>query len=138
MISALPLGGYVKMLDAREQDLNGVPAQDMQREFTRQNVWKRIAIVAAGPIANFILAIILFAGLYIHGIPEPSTKLRAMPQQSVAYKAGLRGGETVTAINGEAVQIWSDLRWKFIRLAVDKIPAKMDVRRPNPSRPGST
>lgn len=138
VISALPLGGYVKMLDAREQDLNGLSAQDLQREFTRQNVWKRIAIVAAGPIANFILAILLFAGLYTHGIPEPSTKLRPMPQQSVAYQAGLRGGETVTAINGEAVQIWSDLRWKFVQLAVDKIAAKMDVRRPNPSQPGST
>jgi regulator of sigma E protease len=137
VISALPFGGYVKMLDAREQDLNGLSAQDLQREFTRQNVWKRIAIVAAGPIANFILAIFLFAGLYIHGIPEPSTKLRAMLPQSVAYQAGLRGGETVTAINGEAIEIWSDLRWKFVQLAVDKIPAKMAVRRPSPSQPGS-
>lgn len=137
VISALPFGGYVKMLDAREQDLHGLSAQDLQREFTRQNVWKRIAIVAAGPIANFILAIFLFAGLYVNGIPEPSTKLRAMPQQSVAYQAGLRGGETVTAINGEAVEIWSDLRWKLLQLAVDKIPAKLDVRRPNSSQSDS-
>ncbi len=138
VISALPFGGYVKMLDAREQDLSELSAQDLQREFTRQNVWKRIAIVAAGPIANFILAILLFAGLYINGVPEPTTKLRAMPQQSAAYQAGLRGGETVTAINGEPVEIWSDMRWKFLQLAVDKIPAKINISRPNPIHPGST
>lgn len=138
VISALPFGGYVKMLDAREQDLNGLPAQDLQREFTRQNVWKRIAIVAAGPIANFILAIFLFSGLYIHGTPEPSTKLRAVPPQSAAYQAGLRGGEMITAINGDSVEIWSDLRWKLLQLAVDRIPAKIAFRRPSPGRPGST
>lgn len=61
-LSALPLGGYVKMLDGREQDLAGLPEADLKREFTRQNVWKRIAIVAAGPLANFLLAIAIFAG----------------------------------------------------------------------------
>src|SRR4051794_24997942 len=63
-ISALPFGGYVKMLDAREQDVSTLSAEELKREFTRQNVWRRIAIVAAGPIANFILAILIFAGLY--------------------------------------------------------------------------
>jgi len=67
-ISALPLGGYVKMLDAREGDLASIPKEDLAREFTRQNVWKRIAIVAAGPLANFLVAIVLFAGLYMHGV----------------------------------------------------------------------
>ena len=70
-ISALPLGGYVKMLDAREGDMSGVSPEDLKREFTRQSVWKRIAIVAAGPLANFILAIVIFAGLYSYGMPEP-------------------------------------------------------------------
>lgn len=138
VISVLPFGGYVKMLDAREQDLNDLSAQDLQREFTRQNVWKRIAIVVAGPIANFILAIFIFTGLYIHGIPEPGTKLRVVPARSVAYQAGLRGGETVTAINGEAIEVWSDLRWKFVQLAVDKIPAKLDVRRQDPNQSDGT
>src|SRR5256712_14185405 len=54
-ISLLPLGGYVKLLDAREQDVSGLSPADLKREFTSQNVWKRIAIVAAGPLANFIL-----------------------------------------------------------------------------------
>lgn len=131
VISALPLGGYVKMLDAREQNLDALPAQDRQREFTCQNVWKRIAIVAAGPIANFILAILLFAALYMHGIPEPVAKIRNVPEISAAYKAGLRGGETVTAVNGEPIELWSELRWKMIQLAVEKSAARLDVRRPD-------
>jgi regulator of sigma E protease len=131
-VSILPLGGYVKMLDAREQDLSNLPPADLKREFTRQTVWRRIAIVAAGPIANFILAILIFAGLYNHGIPEPIPKLRAVPEKSVAYQAGLRGGELITAINGEPIQIWSDLRWKLVQLAVEKTPARLDVQRPNP------
>ncbi|MEO8598551.1 MAG: site-2 protease family protein, partial [bacterium] len=91
VISALPLGGYVKMLDAREQTLDILAPEDKKREFTSQNVWKRFAIVAAGPIANFILAILLFAALYTYGIPEPVANIRVVPEQSVAYKAGLRG-----------------------------------------------
>lgn len=133
VISALPLGGYVKMLDAREQNLDTLSAQDKQREFTNQNVWKRIAIVAAGPIANFILAILLFAALYTHGVPEPIAQIRLVPEHSVAYKAGLRGGEQVTAINGETIELWSELRWKMIQLAVEKSVARLNVSRPDPS-----
>lgn len=129
-ISILPLGGYVKMLDAREADLNNLPPEDLRREFTRQSVWRRIAIVAAGPLANFLLAIALFAGLYIHGIPEPAPKLRAVPEHSAAYQAGLRGGELVTAVNGEPVRIWSDLRWKLVELALEKKPAELEIERP--------
>ena len=129
-ISMLPLGGYVKMLDARETDLKDLPAQDLQREFTRQSVWRRIAIVAAGPLANFLLAIALFAGLYVHGIPEPLPKLRAVPENTAAYQAGLRGGELVTAVNGEQIRIWSDLRWKLVQLALEKKPVELEVQRP--------
>src|SRR4051812_39086534 len=77
-ISVLPLGGYVKMLDAREQDVSTIAPEDLEREFPRQTVWRRIAIVAAGPIANFLLAIAIFAGLYNYGIPEPTPRLRAV------------------------------------------------------------
>jgi regulator of sigma E protease len=119
------------MLDAREQDVTSLPAADLKREFTRQSVWRRIAIVAAGPIANFILAILIFAGLYSYGIPEPAPKLRAVSEHSAAYQAGLRGGELVTAINGEPIQIWSDLRWKLLQSAVEKMPVRLAIERPN-------
>ncbi len=134
-VSALPLGGYVKMLDAREGDLSDVSAEDMQREFTRQSVWRRIAIVAAGPLANFLLAILLFAGLYSYGIPEPAPKLRAPAEQSVAYQAGLRGGELVTAVNGEEIQIWNDLRWQMVQAVINRKAVTLDVERANPNYP---
>ena len=117
------------MLDAREQGADAIAPEDRSREFTGQSVWKRIAIVAAGPVANFLLAIALYAGLYVYGIPEPVTKLRAVATSSAAYQAGLRGGETVTAINGKPVQIWSDMRWQLLQLALEKQPARLDVER---------
>jgi regulator of sigma E protease len=135
-LSLLPFGGYVKMLDARDQDLAGLPASELAREFTRQSVWRRMAIVAAGPIANFLLAISVFAGLFMHGIPEPVPRLRATATTTVAYQAGLRGGELITAINGEPIRIWSDLRWKLLQAALEHNPVRLDVQRPDPAHAG--
>jgi regulator of sigma E protease len=129
-ISILPLGGYVKMLDAREQDVSGLPAADLAREFTRQSVWRRIAIVAAGPLANFLLAIVVFAGLYMHGIAEPNTRIRTMAPATAAYQAGLRGGDLITAVNGTPVAVWSELRWQLIQAALDKSGARVELERP--------
>ncbi|HEY5798854.1 MAG TPA: RIP metalloprotease RseP [Burkholderiaceae bacterium] len=128
-ISILPLGGYVKMLDAREAGPGALSPDELKREFTSQNVWKRIAIVSAGPFANFLLAVVLFAGLYAHGVPEPHTKLRAVPEQSYAFAAGLRGGETVTAVDGYAIQGWAQLRWKVMQAAIEKAPVQLSVVR---------
>jgi len=133
-ISALPLGGYVKMLDGRETDVSGLPPEELKREFTRQNVWRRIAIVAAGPLANFLIAILLFAGLFIHGVEEPASKVRVHDQASAAYMAGLRSGDGVAAINGQPVATWSDLRWELIQAAIDKSEARMEVERPGQGR----
>jgi regulator of sigma E protease len=135
-LSALPFGGYVKMLDAREQDMTGLPPEDLNREFTRQNVWKRIAIVAAGPLANFFLAIVVFAALHSYGIPEPAPRLRAVSQNTAAYEAGLRGGELIAAINDEPVQIWSDMRWILLQLAIEKEPARLSIARTDASAAG--
>ncbi|HEY4542562.1 MAG TPA: RIP metalloprotease RseP, partial [Noviherbaspirillum sp.] len=120
-------GGYVKMLDAREQKLDGLAEQDLAREFTRQSVWKRIAIVAAGPLANFLLAIAVFAGLYSYGMPEPGTRLRAVPEASAAHDAGLRGGERIVQVNGESVQTWSELRWEIMQGILDGKSVRIGV-----------
>ncbi|WP_211463892.1 RIP metalloprotease RseP [Collimonas silvisoli] len=135
-ISILPLGGYVKMLDAREQDVSGLSPQELKREFTNQSVWRRMAIVAAGPLANFVLAILLFAGLYSYGEMEPTPRVRAVAEQTAAYQAGLRGDELITAVNGEAIQAWSELRWKVMQGVIDKTPIKLDIRKPNPGPSG--
>jgi regulator of sigma E protease len=132
-LSALPLGGYVKMLDAREGELAGLPEADLKREFTRQNVWKRIAIVAAGPLANFLIAILLFAGLYMHGVEEPSSKI-SVQVDARAWQAGLRSNDVVTAINGQPVQVWSELRWQLIQAAIDKHEVRLVVERAGQGR----
>jgi regulator of sigma E protease len=133
-ISALPIGGYVKMLDARDPSTAPASEDERAREFSSQNVWKRIAIIAAGPIANFILAIALLAGLFMHGVEEPAARLRAMPEASTAYHAGMRGGDTVTAVDGEAVASWPELRWALVRAVLDKRDANLDLRSPNGAR----
>lgn len=129
-ISALPLGGYVKMLDAREGDLGNLPAADLAREFTRQNVWKRIAIVAAGPLANFALAIALLTFLFMHGVPEPATRLRAVLEETPAHQAGLLGGDKVLAVNGKQVNGWSEMSWEVMQAVVKQLPsAQLEVER---------
>jgi regulator of sigma E protease len=129
-ISALPLGGYVKMLDAREQDLKGVPEAQLAGEFTRQSVWKRIAIVAAGPLANFLLAIVLYAALFMYGVQEPSSRIGEPAPHTPAAMAGLLRDDVVTAINGNAVSGWSEMRWQLIQAAIAKSDARLQVQRP--------
>jgi regulator of sigma E protease len=79
-LSMIPLGGYVRMLDERE---GPVAPREVARAFNRQGVWKRIAIVAAGPIANLVLAILLFAASYVAGVPGQ----RPLPIRSKASPA---------------------------------------------------
>jgi regulator of sigma E protease len=136
-ISALPLGGYVKMLDAREQDLAQIPAADLPREFTRQGVWKRIAIVAAGPLANFLLAIVLFSGIYMVGTEEPATRIAEPAEQTSAALAGLDRDDVIRSVNGSDVRGWSELRWQLIQAAVDAKDgsgASIEVERPGRGR----
>jgi len=113
-ISAIPLGGYVKMVDEREGEV--VPA-DRPRAFNRQSVWRRSAIVAAGPLANLLLAVLLFAGTYMVGIPGQRAVLATPPAASPAAAAGLAAGDVVTAVDGESVRSWQDLRWRLLRLS---------------------
>ncbi len=122
-LSALPLGGYVKLLDARADDLSQVSPEDRKREFTSQNVWRRMAIVAAGPLANFVLAIVVLTGLYIYGMPEPVAKLREVPTNTVAYQAGLKGGETIVSIDGMPIHNWQQVRWKMTEMLMEARPA---------------
>lgn len=129
-LSAIPLGGYVKMLDGRETELAGLPPEDLAREFTRQNVWKRIAIVAAGPLANFLLAIALYAGLYMYGVREPAARIAEPATATAAATAGLKRGDLVTTVNGEPVQGWNELRWAIIQAAIHKEDLRLEAERP--------
>lgn len=115
-LAAFPLGGYVKMLDEREGE---VPAAELHRAFNRQKVSKRFAIVAAGPLANFLLAIVLYWGLFATGAEELKPRLASSPEPSIAARAGVRDGDLVTAVNDEPVRSWSELRWVLLRHAID-------------------
>ena len=123
-IAALPLGGYVKMLDEREEGVP-IPTAELPHAFNRQSVGKRIAIVAAGPIANFLLAIVLFAAVFATGVTEPAAVVATPAPDTVAARAGFDGGETVVAVReggageSEPVRSWSDLRWKLLGAAFD-------------------
>lgn len=130
-LSILPLGGYVKMLDFNEVDPASVNADDQARDFSRQSVWKRMAIVAAGPIANFLLAILLFAFVFTSGIPDPVTKVRVDSEQSQAYQAGFRHGDLITQVNQEDVQTWEQMRSKIAQAAMDKKSVMLSVQRKN-------
>ncbi len=125
-VSMFPIGGYVMMLDERNQDMSGVSEADLKREFTRQSVWRRMAIIAAGPAANFLLAIAVLCFLFMSGIPDFATRINGVPAHSAAYDAGLRGGEQILAVNGHAVNGWSDMRWKVMQAALDKKPAEVE------------
>src|SRR5204863_449770 len=125
-LSAVPLGGYVKMVDERE---GAVAPADLPRAFNRQSVWKRMAIVAAGPLANLLLAVLLFAGTYVAGMPGQRALLAAPPPSSAAASAGLRGGDLVVDVDGEPVASWQELRWRLIK-AQGQQAAVIAVERP--------
>jgi regulator of sigma E protease len=127
-ISALPIGGYVKMLDKRDPSTAPADDSELAREFTSQTALKRMAIIAAGPAANFLLAIIVFAALFMHGVLEPTARLAAGNQASAAWRAGIRGGDTVVAVNGDAVRSWPELHWQILSAAVDKREANLELR----------
>lgn len=123
-LAAFPLGGYVKMLDEREGE---VPVDELPRAFNRQSVWKRFAIVSAGPIANFLFAICMYWALFVHGVEEPRPLLGKPAAQSLAERAGFQEGELVRSINGKAIESWQELRWEMLQLALGKSDVKLEV-----------
>lgn len=128
-LSVLPLGGYVKMLDVRDHE-GEIPPEDMPREFTSQSVGKRIAIVIAGPLANFLLAIAILAGLYSYGMPEPIARV-TVTEASHAHRAGLHSGDLITDVNGEAVRSWAEFRWQLIQAVLREQAVRLTVQRPD-------
>lgn len=99
IVAAIPLGGYVKMLDERE---GAVPPAEQPLAFNRQPVGKRMAIVAAGPIANFLLAILVFYGLYMLGVRGVAPIVGEVEPGSPAAVAGVHSGEEIVSVDGTA------------------------------------
>ncbi len=125
MLSAIPLGGYVKLLDGRDRSQQ-IAAEDRSQSFDQKPLWQRSLIVAAGPFANFFLAVTLFAVIYISGVPQLPAVLQSPPESSVAAKLGVTDGDRVIGwqdldskavpISGEftSVPSWNALRWQLM------------------------
>ncbi|HSC67910.1 MAG TPA: sigma E protease regulator RseP [Cellvibrio sp.] len=106
VLALLPLGGYVKMLDERE---GSVTPEERHLAFNNKNVWQRIAIVAAGPLANFLLAIVLFWCLLLQGQRDLIPIIDSIAPSSVAAQAGLESGQEIIAVDGELTPTWQAL-----------------------------
>ncbi len=126
--SAIPLGGFVRMVDEREKDAVIAP-EDLPRAFTRQSLAKRSAIVVAGPLANFILAIALYAVLSFVGISEPIAILDDGPINSAAAKAGVTRGDKVLSVDGDTVRSWNDFRLRMLDGAIERRNIDIEITR---------
>lgn len=126
-ISAFPLGGYVKMLDEREAP---VAPEELHRAFNRQTVWRRSLIVVAGPVANLLLAVLLYWLLFIQGVDELRPRLAEPPSGTPAAHAGVVSGETVRAVSGVAVVTFHELRWQLMERVADRQPVVLEVINP--------
>jgi regulator of sigma E protease len=98
-VAAIPIGGYVKMLDEREES---VPEADLPFSFNRQPVWKRSLIIVAGPVANFLLAILVFWALFIGGQEGLVPVVGRVEASSMAERAGLQAGQEIVSVDGAA------------------------------------
>ncbi|HSW26253.1 MAG TPA: RIP metalloprotease RseP, partial [Burkholderiaceae bacterium] len=129
VVAALPLGGYVRMLDEREAP---VPAHELHRAFNRQSLARRTAIVAAGPLANLLLAVLLYACAHWIGIEEPKAVLGSPATGSLFERAGVRAGDWVRGY-ADAGDSWNDLasinelNWQVIRHALNHQPLQLQV-----------
>ena len=125
VIAAIPLGGYVKMLDEREGE---VPADQLDQSFNRKTVRQRIAIVAAGPIANFLLAMFFFWVLAMLGSEQVRPLIGAVEADSIAAKAGLAAGQEIVAIDGEPTTGWGAVNLQLVRRLGESGTVKVVVR----------
>jgi len=124
VIAAIPFGGYVKMLDERE---GPVAPEEAGRAFNRQSVGRRFLIVVAGPVFNFLFAILVYAGLFMYGLPEARPVLGEPPAGSLAAAAGLRAGDTVRAVDGAPVETWQELRWRVLQAALQQQALRLET-----------
>jgi regulator of sigma E protease len=125
VISAIPLGGYVKMLDEREGE---VKPEELPFAFNRQPVLQRMAIVVAGPLANLFLAIVFYWGLFVYGVPGLKPILGNIVPATPAALAQLQAQQTIVSINGIATPSWQEVRWVLLDIVLQDGKADLEVR----------
>ncbi len=124
VVSAIPLGGYVKMLDEREFEVD--PA-DVHRAFNRKPVWQRMAITLAGPAANFLLCFVLFWAMFVIGQPDYLPIVGRA--DTLAAHAGFVAGDRLLSIDGERVETWTDAAMVLSAAAMARKPTQVEVAR---------
>jgi regulator of sigma E protease len=127
-VAAIPLGGYVKMLDETEGE---VPAKERHRAFNRQRLWKRALIVLAGPMFNFAFAIFAYWMVFIAGIDGIKPVVARVLDGTPAQQAGFKPGDELVAIDDKAVVSWDQRRLYLFQRALDHAVVKVDVRDAN-------
>jgi regulator of sigma E protease len=125
VLAAIPLGGYVKMLDEREGD---VDESEKHRAFNRQPVSKRFAIVVAGPAFNFIFAILAYSLMYMNGVSGLKPFIGNIQPESVAAQADLREKDLILSINGVKTPSWEKARFQMLQQSVDKSLLTLEVQ----------
>jgi regulator of sigma E protease len=122
VIAAIPLGGYVKMLDERE---GLVPEDQLDQAFNRKPVWTRIAIVAAGPVFNLVFAVLAFWLMFLVGIPESRPVIGAV--SGIAAEAGIEQGDVIVAVEDQDTRTWSHAILELVTRALDRDPTRVTV-----------
>lgn len=125
MIAAVPLGGYVKMLDEREAE---VPIELLDQAFNRKSVWQRISIVSAGPLANFLLALCFFWLFAVLGSQQVRPVIGSVEEGSLAAVAGLAAGQEIVAVDGEETFGWAAVNLQLVRRLGESGRLKVTVR----------
>ena len=124
-LSAIPLGGYVKMLDEREGE---VAADELHRAFNRQPVGRRALIVAAGPVANLVLALLIYWVMFMVGVQEIRPLLHSPEAGTPAASAGLTARDLITAVNDQATPTWGDLRMDILEAVMAKAVVELEAQ----------
>jgi regulator of sigma E protease len=125
VLSMVPVGGYVKMLDEREGE---VKPDELEQAFNRRPVWQRMAVVAAGPLANFLLAILLYWVLFMHGVEGLKPVLGEVMPGTPAAIALMHQGDTIISINDSAIPTWQELRWELLNFALQKNEVNVAIK----------
>jgi regulator of sigma E protease len=126
VVAAIPLGGYVKMLDEREEP---VPPEEAHRAFNRQRLWKRFAIVAAGPLFNFLFAILAYWGLFVAGDAGTRALVGEVEPQSIAAEAGFSRGDEILRVADRKTPTWEAALFALMAEVMDGEDVTVQVRR---------
>lgn len=123
VVAAIPLGGYVRMLDEREGE---VAPEEVHRAFNRQSLGKRFAVVLAGPLFNFLLAIVAYWLIFVLGVTGMKPIIGEVAEESIAAQGGLQSGDRIVAIGGRETPTWEVAVVSMLEQALDE--GEVDIR----------